>query len=276
MLHRGRQCRARLLVEAAATRAPLLPARTTSMPAAGHRYPPSTSPSGSFNSVRSGQEGHGHGAGGRSGDRAGACGRKCGWPPRTRRRSVHDSRNLSRAPAASLHGRLRRPLTEPVCRQVRQQSGSGEGSGKDRARSRRRGDLGDGDQDQRLTATVTATAAANGYQQRPATAHNTRTIRANWGYVRPEKRKVAESAPYTPPSRAARRYSSKVQQRPLPATSTSCRPHPALAGTADKRPEAPLVRDEEASPVTRDIRGMILDDVAGGRAEGPGRSSGGQ
>jgi len=37
---------------------------------------------------------------------------------------------------------------------------------------------------------VTATAAANGCQQRPATAHNTRTISANWGYVRPEKRKV--------------------------------------------------------------------------------------
>ena len=41
-----------------------------------------------------------------------------------------------------------------------------------------------------LTATVTATAATNGEQQRPATAHNARTIYANWGYVRPEKRKV--------------------------------------------------------------------------------------
>ena len=37
---------------------------------------------------------------------------------------------------------------------------------------------------------MTATAAATGYHQRPATAHNTCTIRANWGYVRPEKRKV--------------------------------------------------------------------------------------
>jgi hypothetical protein len=36
-----------------------------------------------------------------------------------------------------------------------------------------------------LTATVTATAATNGNQQRPATTHNSRTIRANWGYVRP-------------------------------------------------------------------------------------------
>jgi hypothetical protein len=44
------------------------------------------------------------------------------------------------------------------------------------------------------------------------------------------------------------RYSSKVQQRALTATSTSFRPHPALAGTADERPEAPLVRDEEAVP----------------------------
>jgi hypothetical protein len=37
--------------------------------------------------------------------------------------------NLSRAPLASLRDRLRRPLTEPVCRQVRQLSGSGEGPG---------------------------------------------------------------------------------------------------------------------------------------------------
>ena len=37
----------------------------------------------------------------------------------------------------------------------------------------------------RLTATVTATAATNGKRQRPATAHNARRIRANWGYVRP-------------------------------------------------------------------------------------------
>lgn len=37
-----------------------------------------------------------------------------------------------------------------------------------------------------MTATVTATAAANGYQQRPATAHNARTIRTNLAYARPE------------------------------------------------------------------------------------------
>lgn len=42
---------------------------------------------------------------------------------------------------------------------------------------------------QRLTATVTA-AAAHGNQRRPATAHNARTIRANLGYVRPERRKA--------------------------------------------------------------------------------------
>jgi hypothetical protein len=41
-----------------------------------------------------------------------------------------------------------------------------------------------------LTATVTATAATSGNQQRPPTAHNTRTIRADWGYVRPEKQTV--------------------------------------------------------------------------------------
>src|SRR5689334_18228653 len=41
-----------------------------------------------------------------------------------------------------------------------------------------------------LTATVTATAAANGKQRRSLTALPTCTIRRNWGYVRPEKRKV--------------------------------------------------------------------------------------
>ena len=40
--------------------------------------------------------------------------------------------------------------------------------------------------------------------------------------------------------------STKVQQRPLTAACTSYRLRPALAGTADKRPAAPLVRDEEA------------------------------
>jgi hypothetical protein len=62
--------------------------------------------------------------------------------------------------AGTCQGRLRRhfvigfagPLTEPVCRQVRQLSGSEEGPGQDRARSLHRGDLGDGDQDQPLTA----------------------------------------------------------------------------------------------------------------------------
>jgi hypothetical protein len=63
-----------------------------------------------------------------SGGQKHAGGSVCGLP-RTRRRSVHDSRNLSRAPLASLRDRLRRPLTEPVCRQVRQLSGSGEGPG---------------------------------------------------------------------------------------------------------------------------------------------------
>jgi hypothetical protein len=44
-----------------------------------------------------------------------------------------------------------------------------------------------------MTATVKATAAANGYPQRPATAHNARTIRTNLGYVRPEKQTVGSS-----------------------------------------------------------------------------------
>jgi hypothetical protein len=52
---------------------------------------------------------------------------------RTRRRSVHASRNLSRAPAASLRNGCvigsAALVTGRVCRQVRQQPGSGEGPG---------------------------------------------------------------------------------------------------------------------------------------------------
>jgi hypothetical protein len=42
-------------------------------------------------------------------------------------------------------------------------------------------------------AALTATAAANGKRQRPATAHNTRTILRNLGYARPEKQTVGIS-----------------------------------------------------------------------------------
>ena len=37
-----------------------------------------------------------------------------------------------------------------------------------------------------MTATVVATAMTNRKQQRPATAHDARTIRGTWGYVRPD------------------------------------------------------------------------------------------
>jgi hypothetical protein len=99
---------------------------------------------------------------------------------------------------------------------------------------------------QRLTATVTATAAANGYHQRPA--HDARTIRASLGYVRPEKQTVGGQAPRCghEPMRKAQ-YSSKVQQRPLTTASQHDRQHTELAGATDKRPAAPLVRDEEAA-----------------------------
>ena len=43
------------------------------------------------------------------------------------------------------------------------------------------GDRGNGEQAQPPTATVTATAAANRCHQRPAAAHDSRTIHANWG-----------------------------------------------------------------------------------------------
>ena len=79
--------------------------------------------------------------------RSGVCSRKCGCPP------PNPPWECSRQPEPVIKGafgvprdRLRRPLTEPVCRQVRQLSGSGEGPGKDnRALSKHRGDHGDGE-----------------------------------------------------------------------------------------------------------------------------------
>jgi len=53
----------------------------------------------------------------------------------------------------------------------------------------------------------------------------------------------------SPASCGLARYSSRVQQRPLTATSMSYRPHPPRAGTAANRPAPPLVRDEETVPV---------------------------
>jgi hypothetical protein len=92
-----------------------------------------------------------------------------------------------------------RPLTPPLRRMGQQQSvrWGRAAARKDQGQSGKvRGadavDVAGSDrQCPRLTATVTATAAANGRQQRPATAHHARKIRANWGYVRPEKRTVA-------------------------------------------------------------------------------------
>ena len=56
-------------------------------------------------------------------------------------------------------------------------------------------------------------------------------------------------------------YSNQVQQRPLTATSQHDHQHTDLAGTTDKRPAAPLVRDEEAnaSVVKTDARCAVGD-----------------
>jgi hypothetical protein len=43
------------------------------------------------------------------------------------------------------------------------------------------------------------------------------------------------------------RYSAEVQQRPLTAASDNGHRHTGLPATTDKRPAAPLVRDEEAA-----------------------------
>ena len=65
-----------------------------------------------------------------------------------------------------------------------------------------------------MTATVTATAAAaNGYQQRPATAHNARTIRANLEYVRPEKQKVGTVSMLPPAGPRAQGWTGEVRER---------------------------------------------------------------
>jgi hypothetical protein len=114
---------------------------------------------------------------------------KCRCPPRTRRRSICASRNPSSPPVtagqpprsscmAQVHAKT--GWTEPVRRQVRQQSGSGEGPG----RAGRCHGAGETSEMGNMTQPLTATA--HGYQQRPATAHNARTIGANLGYVRPE------------------------------------------------------------------------------------------
>jgi hypothetical protein len=62
---------------------------------------------------------------------------------------------------------------------------------------------------------MTATAVTTGRQQQLATAHNTRTIGPNWGYVRPEKRKVAVPL--------ATESSAKLRCRTGSQKSKSCR-----------------------------------------------------
>ena len=111
--------------------------------------------------------------------------------------------------------RLRRPLTDPVCRQIRQLSGSGGGAWDRTGRCHSAGKNAEmWNRNQRLTATVTAAAAATSYRQRPAAAHNSRTIRANWGYVRPEKRKVVRQRCPTENLAYALRTSRDVPEPP--------------------------------------------------------------
>jgi hypothetical protein len=73
-----------------------------------------------------------------------------------------------------------------------------------------------------LTATVTATAATNGKQRRLATANNTRTIRPNWGYVRPEKQTVEDQC--SPAVTAANTAAMAVDNTRQVRTTVECRP----------------------------------------------------
>ena len=88
-----------------------------------------------------------------------------------------------------------------------------------------------------LTATVTATAAANGYQQRPVTAHNARTIRGSLG-VRPGKRKVVRQ------HRVAGHlaYALRACSGRVPEMSPNCRQQPAVA-TQQQQMNMKLARD---------------------------------
>jgi len=78
-----------------------------------------------------------------------------------------------------------------------------------------------------LTATVTATAAATGDQQRPATAHNSRTIHVNLGYVRPQKQTVEDQCR---PAVTAANTAAKPLDNACPVrTILECRPSVRLA-----------------------------------------------
>jgi hypothetical protein len=68
-------------------------------------------------------------------------------------------------------------------------------------------------------------------------------------------------------------YSSKVQQRPLTVPSQHDRQHTEQAGTATKRPAAPLVRDQEADRVMTEYPDESYDELvrlANLRPPGPG------
>jgi len=123
---------------------------------------------------------------------------RCGVKDRWDRRATSTGQTC----LANVHAN--RSLTPSLQRMDRQQSVRwGEGAHKDHSRAgkaARRGRVA------QMTATLTATAATNGYQQRPATAHYSRTIRANLAYVRPEKRTVHSSR------------TSRPGHRPLGAT----------------------------------------------------------
>ena len=80
----------------------------------------------------------------------------------------------------------------------------------------------------RLTVKMTATAATNGRQQRPATAHNARTIHGNLGYVQPESQTVENqrrsaatlAKTVAKPLDDARRAWTTLEYRPSPQTAT--------------------------------------------------------
>jgi hypothetical protein len=72
-----------------------------------------------------------------------------------------------------------------------------------------------------LTVTVTATAATNGKRQRPATAQNTRTIRANSGYVRPKNGRSCNST--APPRTGPTHYGRMPRDAPEPPSTANDR-----------------------------------------------------
>ena len=121
--------------------------------------------------------------------------------PRTRRRSIHDSRNLSRAPPASLRDHFVIGYAAPRQNPSAVRSGSSQVRRKGLGRTGRYHDAGQTSEMGNTGPAADSNGDSNSSSHRQASAtgdsaYNTRTIRANWGYARPEKQTVEARSPH--------------------------------------------------------------------------------